>query len=191
MIDPLQQPCPPLRFGDAIFTHDPGFISWRIRSATNGWSNHMAVVMDDERAVQATLGHGVHYAPTTSLTRRPCLVCRPQSASGGAYIFTDEQEAACWRFLLPELGSLYDTKAIAGFLLFSYRNLWNNPQGWFCSELGAECYRQAGFPLFNGTVDGASVSPTACAVSGRLQPLWHSLPPAVTRHMRLEGVHHR
>ena len=179
---------PPLKFGDVLAFHDSGFVSWRIRSRTNGWANHVAFVADPAVLWHSTFGKGLHSTGTGPLLERNLVILRPQTSLGLDWSFTQEQKDAAWAMFLAEQGSGYDTSAILGFLFLSYRNRWQNPDGWFCSEWVTAVLLACGVPLFNVCADMASVSPTDVGVAGRLKPIWYRLPEKVAKTMPLTGV---
>jgi hypothetical protein len=183
-------PCPELRFGDEIYFHDPGFISWRIRAKSHGPFNHAAYCMNGSVATEAKMIGGLVETEIAKLIVRPCIVLRPQNSLGCDFVFTDWQKTAAREFWLQERGSGYDLKAIAGFMFLSWRNTWQSDEQWFCSEWNTAIANRAGVRAFNGLHDQGSIHPSARAVSPALRPIWHRLPEYLTKHMDLNGVPH-
>ena len=177
----MKEPRPPLQFGDVLAYHDKGFVSYMIRRKSNGWANHVALALDEDRILHAHMGKGLHTAGLETVDGQPVAVLRPASPE---FAFDLRHDYMKW--LDGELGSKYDKKAIVGFLLGSYHNFLNDPKGWFCSEIVTESLNRLDFHLFNVLADTGSVSPTDVAVSYRLRLLWHNLPARLTKLMPVE-----
>lgn len=183
---------PPLRFGDCICFHDSGFVSWRIRSRTNGWANHVAFVASPSIIWHSTFGKGLHslLIERLELHKRNAVILRPYNSMGQPWEFSEAAQNRAWEFFAAEQGSKYDVGAIAGFLFLSYRNRWQNPDGWFCSEWHAAVSAAAGLDLFSPCADAASISPADCGNASAYRPIWYRLPAKVAENMRLAGVPH-
>lgn len=179
---------PRLQFGDEIYFHDPGFISWQIRAKSHGPWNHVAVCMDGTVATEAVFG-GMRETPIPQLIeKRYCVVMRPLNPLGFDRTFSDTEKRNAWDFWLRERDSGYDVKALAGFLFLSYRNRWQSDKQWFCSEWATALGNRCGVRAFNDTVDAGMVSPVMRASSPVFRPVWYRLPSYLTKFMNLNGV---
>lgn len=179
---------PACKFGDRLAFFDSGFVSWRIRQKTNGWCNHIAFVANPTTVWQSTFGKGLHEAQLLPLLDRNVVILRPRNSLGLDYSPSQANIDAATAFWLAENGSRYDFPAILGFLFLSYKNRWENPNGWFCEEWVDAVSDKAGIRCFNGLVDRASLSPTAGAIAANLRPIWYRLPTEIRKGMDLEGV---
>ncbi|CUA82081.1 MULTISPECIES: YiiX/YebB-like N1pC/P60 family cysteine hydrolase [Gulbenkiania] len=110
--------------------------SWLIRLGTwSAWS-HVALV-DGDRVIESVMGHGVRSVPLSSAIARASdhvMVSLP--AHNAAAIIAAAR---------TQLGKPYDYTAILGLGL--HRD-WQEDDAWFCSELVAWAFQQAGEPLF-------------------------------------------
>ncbi len=119
-----------------LFTTTNGPLSWAIRVCTwSAWS-HVALVAGDQ-VIESMPGHGVRRVPLAGAIQcadRYELATMP--ARDPARII----EAAA-----SQIGKPYDYEAIGGLGL--HRD-WQQADAWFCSELLAWSFHQAGEPLF-------------------------------------------
>ncbi|ASL74681.1 YiiX/YebB-like N1pC/P60 family cysteine hydrolase [Ralstonia nicotianae] len=119
-----------------LFTTTNGPLSWAIRVCTwSAWS-HVALVAGDQ-VIESMPGHGVRSVPLAGAIQcadRYELATMP--ARDPARII----EAAA-----SQIGKPYDYEAIGGLGL--HRD-WQQADAWFCSELLAWSFHQAGEPLF-------------------------------------------
>ena len=115
-------------------THLPA--SWLIRAGTwSSWS-HVALV-DGDHVIESVMGHGVRRVPLGSATHR---------ASRHALVnLSAHNPALIIATAAGQLGKPYDYSAILGLGL--HRD-WQEEDAWFCSELVAWAFHQAGEPLF-------------------------------------------
>lgn len=60
----------------------------------------------------------------------------------------DETEAKIMQYLRDQIGKPYDYMAVAGM---PFRQDWQSDNRWFCSELIAAAFAQAGIPLLDAT----------------------------------------
>lgn len=121
-----------------LFTRRHHLGSVAIRTATwSPWS-HVDVILPDGRMIGATLEHGVAFATLGERLRK---------ASRAAVVeFPAADPDAVYAALLSQLGKPYDWTAIAGMVIRN-RN-WQEDDSWFCSELIAWAFSQAGQPIF-------------------------------------------
>jgi len=68
-----------------------------------------------------------------------------------------------------ELGKPYDYTAVFSQIIFGRD--WQRPDSWFCSELIAWCFQEAGFPLFPPHVTFSLITPRDLLLSARLHRL--------------------
>ncbi|ARS57413.1 hypothetical protein BC427_15600 [Ralstonia solanacearum FJAT-91] len=119
-----------------LFTTTNGPLGWGIRVCTwSAWS-HVALVAGDQ-VIESMPGHGVRRVPLAGAIQcadRYELATMP--ARDPARII----EAAA-----SQIGKPYDYEAICGLGL--HRD-WQQADAWFCSELLAWSFHQAGEPLF-------------------------------------------
>lgn len=123
-----------------LFSNQRDLLSRAIRIAT--WSNwsHVALV-DGDRVIEALAPRGVQINDTDHVTMRSHeyalvdLPCRDPEA-----VLTAAASQA---------GKPYDYTALLGMAL---RRNWQEDDAWFCSELIAWAFAQAGEPLFRPEV---------------------------------------
>lgn len=115
-------------------THWPA--SWLIRAGTwSAWS-HVALV-DGDQVIESVMGHGVRRVPLYSAIRRASRhTLVSLQARNPALIVSAAAE---------QIGKPYDYTAILGLGL---HHDWQEDDAWFCSELVAWAFQQAGEPLF-------------------------------------------
>ena len=176
----MKVPRPPLQFGDVLAYSNRGFISYMIRRKSNGWANHVAFVVDEDKILHARMGKGLVIEGLESVDDQPCALLRPASPE---FAFDLRHDYMKW--LEGELGSKYDKISILGFMVGSYHNFLNDPNAWFCSEIVTESLNKLDYHLFNVLADTGSVSPTDVAVSYRLKLIWHNLPEHLTNLLPL------
>lgn len=107
-----------------------------IRAATWSRWSHVALV-DGDTVIEATVLHGVRRGSAVAAIARAsrcALVALPSRAP-----------AAVIAAAASQLGKPYDWTAIIGLGL---RRDWQEEDAWFCSELVAWAFQQAGEPLF-------------------------------------------
>lgn len=111
-------------------------LSWAIRACTWSEWSHVAIV-DGDSVIESIALHGVvesglhdrqHQDPRWKMVEIPC-------AHPGAVIAAARSQ----------LGKPYDYTAIVGLGL---HRVWKDADSWFCSELVAWAFAQAGLPLF-------------------------------------------
>lgn len=111
-------------------------ISWIIRAGTwSPWS-HVDLVMPDGSLLGARAGDGVQVrskSPASHAQRYSVDV-----SHAVAYAVIKKAES--------QVGKPYDWTGIAGFIV---RRNWQKDDAWFCSELVAWAFAEAGRPLVN------------------------------------------
>ncbi|WP_197329516.1 YiiX/YebB-like N1pC/P60 family cysteine hydrolase [Ralstonia syzygii] len=119
-----------------LFSTTSSPLSWVIRACTwSAWS-HVALV-DGDQVIESIPGHGVRRVLLTEALRDTShheLVSLPGRAA------MQVLAAAASQIGLP-----YDYSAVLGIGL--HRD-WQEEDAWFCSELIAWAFQQAGVPLF-------------------------------------------
>lgn len=119
-----------------IFTRQRTVASALIRAFTwSAWS-HVAIVVGD-RVIESALGEGVREVSLATLKR-----------TASRFEFLDIPCAQADQVVAAahtQLGKPYDLSAILGLLS---RSDWQVDDAWFCSELIAWAFAQAGVPLF-------------------------------------------
>ncbi|MCW3482121.1 YiiX/YebB-like N1pC/P60 family cysteine hydrolase [Neisseriaceae bacterium JH1-16] len=119
-----------------LFTTTRLPLSWLIRAGTWSTWSHVALI-DGDSVIEAAAGHGVRRQGLAETLRRAshhAFVALPVT-NGHAVV-----DAAA-----SQLGKRYDYSALAGLGL--HRD-WQSDDAWFCSELVAWSFQQAGSPLF-------------------------------------------
>ena len=127
--------------------------AWLIRKATWARFSHVDFVLPDGRLLGARGFGGV-------TIREPGEYSRCQRFRVAAPVSVLDIAAS-------QIGKPYDWGAIAGF---ATRRNWQDPQRWFCSELIAWAFQEAGFPLLR-TMDSHKISPRDLLLSPYLTPV--------------------
>lgn len=110
-----------------------------IRAVTWGRYSHVALMVDANTVVEATGGGGVQATPLEKLMARSMDFCIVEvNVPRGT---SDKVKAA----VRSQLGKPYDWWGIAGL---SIRRDWQDSTNWWCSELVAWAFQEAGAPLF-------------------------------------------
>lgn len=112
------------------FSTTKGIGSRVIRWATWSPFSHVDLVLDDGRLLGATARYGV-------------TVRDPEPTSACAR-FQVEAPAAVVSMASSQIGRPYDWPGIFGY---GFRRSWQAQDSWFCSELIAWAFQEAGFPL--------------------------------------------
>lgn len=110
--------------------HKPG--AWLIRKFTWSPFSHVDFVLPDGRLLGARGAGGVQI-------REPELFAKLAR-------FQVDAPAAVLELAKSQIGKPYDWGAIAGFVA---KHDWSSEHAWFCSELVAWAFHQAGCPLLN------------------------------------------
>lgn len=129
--------------------------SWLIRKFTWSDYSHVDIVLPDGRLLGA-MSDGVAIRepyPCDRVARYKLDI--PMISHDLAKIFAEDQ-----------LGKDYDWPAIFGMII---RNNWQQPDRWFCSELVAWAFQQAGSPLIND--QGHRITPRDLLLSPFLIPV--------------------
>ena len=104
-----------------------GFLSW-------SWASHVDFVLPDGRLLGAlALGGGVQYHEAKGYTR--------------IERYTVDAPSTVLDIAQTQIGKPYDWSGVFG-MIFRDRD-WENQDKWFCSELVAWSFKQAGYPLLN------------------------------------------
>ena len=119
-----------------VFTAGMGWTGFVTRFATWGTAGHVAFELPDGRYLDATpsLGVAVHEGLAGEIVGRFTVSCEPDV----------EAHALAWAHLQAEEHKVYDWTALIGMAV---RRDWHNPSAWFCSEIVAQAFEYAGFPL--------------------------------------------
>ncbi|WP_368566281.1 YiiX/YebB-like N1pC/P60 family cysteine hydrolase [Pseudoxanthomonas sp. UTMC 1351] len=121
---------------ELFFTKRRSLGSKLIRLGTwSPWS-HVGFRVGD-RVIESTAGHGVR-----EVSWRDAV--RPEDRRAAMYLRCARPDAVL-AAARSQLGKPYDTSAILGFI---GRRDWQEPDSWFCSELVAWAFAQAGYALF-------------------------------------------
>jgi uncharacterized protein YycO len=104
--------------------------SWLIRQFTWSDYSHVDIVLPDGRLLGARLDGGVSIQPPGSFEE--CVR------------FEVDAPNDVIRHVMSQIGKPYDYAAIFGII---FRRNWHNPKKWFCSELVAWAFEEAGHPL--------------------------------------------
>lgn len=119
-----------------LLTSGKGASGALIRFYTFSRLAHAAFELDDGTVLDATPRHGVsvHATVAGKFVVAYTVDCEPVAAA----------RAAEWA--RTQIGKPYDWSGIVGLVA---RRDWHNPGRWFCSELVAAAFEQAGRPLLN------------------------------------------
>jgi uncharacterized protein YycO len=116
-----------------------------IRAATWDWCSHVSFALDfdpqfgEHVLLDATSHHGV--------ALRPVSTDRFRKAQYYQFLGDQKVVAKAVEWTRTQLGRPYDWSGILGIALRE-RN-WHEDDSWFCSELVAEAFIQAGVPLLD------------------------------------------
>lgn len=138
-------------------------LSALIRACTWSTWSHVALVDGDE-VIEATAPAGVR--------RYPVLAAIEHAKRAAVVDLPCRDPASVIEAAASQIGKPYDYAAIVGIGL--HRD-WQQDDRWFCSELVAQAFEQAGQPLFRGEVL-RRVTP---------QHLWMLAPAAVSPQFQL------
>ncbi|CBJ43030.1 YiiX/YebB-like N1pC/P60 family cysteine hydrolase [Ralstonia solanacearum] len=119
-----------------LFTATHGPLSWAIRACTWSEWSHVALVAGDQ-VIESMPGHGV----------RRVLLTRAIQRAGRYELVTlpTQDPERIIAAAASQIGRPYDYSAVLGIGL--HRD-WQEDDAWFCSELIAWAFQQAGTPLF-------------------------------------------
>ena len=130
-------------------------IAWYTRSVYT----HVDIVRTDGWLLGARIRGGVMVRSPTYATFKRCIRFTTTLST--------DQERMFWTAATSQIGKPYDWTGIVAFV--ADRN-WRDPGHWFCSELVAWCFEQAGVPLLR--VAGADkVTPRDLTTSLLISPL--------------------
>lgn len=142
-----------LQFSNKTGGLHPGV--WAIRLATWSWASHVDFVLPDGRLLGARPGGGVNL-----LLHRDADYGRIERFS----VNTDHAGLII-AHARAQTGKPYDWLALIGHVV---RRDWQRTDSWFCSELIAWAFEQAGDPLFRQKKHHR-ITPRDLLLSGRLQ----------------------
>lgn len=131
--------------------HLPG--SWLIRRFTWSPFSHVDLVLPDGRLLGARGSGGV--------------AIRDQDEFSAVAQFQVDAPASVLDIAASQVGKPYDWEALAGFVS---RRDWQDNDSWFCSELVAWAFAQAGSPLLR-TTNLNRITPRDLLLSPLLMPL--------------------
>lgn len=136
--------------GDIICTHTGGLVPWLIRRLSRSEWSHVALYIGGGEMVEA-LGAGVVRRSVQAYEGRRrsryCMAWRPDCP--------EEVKARACQNAVEAIGYKYDYSAIWGIWLAIWQYRINRPNKkqessrFFCSELVAVAFHQAGHDLFN------------------------------------------
>ena len=111
-----------------------------IRALTwSDWSHAALISSDGKYVIEATGSHGVRKDTLEALVDR--------SSRFKIFEFEVEDSNKIWAIAEDQLGKPYDWTAVIGIV---FSRDWSENDRWFCSELVAYCFSQAGSPLVRG-----------------------------------------
>lgn len=127
--------------------------SWFIRQFTWSRFSHVDFVLPDGRLLGARGVGGVK-------------IRQPEPFDTMARFQVDAPESVL-AMARSQIGKGYDWAAIAGFML---KHDWSDKKAWFCSELVAWSFEQAGYPLLNAQ-HLSRITPRDLLLSLEVKPL--------------------
>lgn len=133
------------------FSAQNDIASWAIRRFTWSQYSHVDLVLPDGSLLGARTAAGVSIAPA-----HPCH---------RAARFTVDAPDEVLAIAKGQIGKPYDWSGIFGMIS---RSDWQQPDQWFCSELVAWAFQQAGMPLINAQTH--RITPRDLLLSPYLQP---------------------
>jgi len=124
------------------------------------WSDfsHVDLVLANQDLLGARMSGGVRIRKGTERTFS-------KVAQFGVHVPATIEEQVI-AFLFGQIGKPYDWGAIFGLV---FRRNWQKTDSWFCSELIAAAFQQAGFPLLRETLN--RITPRDLVMSPLLLPL--------------------
>lgn len=108
-----------------------------VKLATWSWCSHVDIVLPDGRLLGAVPRYGVSI--------RDLLDSKPDTRYEDYLVNAPADRVI--QCAMQHLGKPYDWRGIVGF---GTRRDWHHPDRWFCSELVAEAFSEAGVPLLRG-----------------------------------------
>lgn len=132
------------------FTTKPLPFAWLIRTATWSRISHVDFVLPDGRLLGARGSGGV--------------AIREPGEYSHCERFHVEAPADVLKLAASQIGKPYDW---AGILGFATRQNWQSEDKWFCSELVAWAFQEAGFPLLRAE-RASRITPRDLLLSNRL-----------------------
>ncbi len=161
------------REGDVLLFRGKGLFSHGIRWITDSRYSHAGLTHIYEGRVYCleAVGSGVRLVLMSVLV---------DHYEGGIDYFqhvaaTEAQRKKAIEFAFPQLGKLYDKPGIARFfwaLVTKHMEPLRRDELWYCSELVAAAYHEAGAPLLADEHPEAYVSPADLAGSAQLRHLF-------------------
>ncbi len=136
-----------MRSGDVLLFCGCGLLSWLIRNFTHSEYSHAGILYryHDRVYCLEAVGKGVRLAPVSRL-----LDHYPDGIFYCGLAASEPARETAIDFGFQQLSLPYDMIGLVRFALaviFCLRRPFRQPERWFCSELVAEAYRKAGFPL--------------------------------------------
>ena len=164
-----------IKRGDLVFVHSSGFVGWGIRFLTQSEINHVAIYLGDGKLIEAQLGKGVQYNTLDSYISDKSNY-KVYAGNLSPVITNDIIEKAI-TIAESELTKSYDLFGQLGVLLkiivnavglgslvqFYGKNVAQNTNAFWCSELADYAYDTAGFKLTD--VDQRYATPQDLAIS--------------------------
>ncbi|MDE1905014.1 MAG: hypothetical protein KGH75_01005 [Rhodospirillales bacterium] len=137
------------------FSGGEGWEGAIVRWWTWSWAGHVGIDLGDGRVIDATPGPGV--------------AVRAVAAGRGDRMFgvrcSERTAARVVAWARAQVGKPYDW---GGVLAFLARRDWHDPRAWFCSELVAAAFEEAGEPLLR-TAHLERVSPRDLLLSTKIE----------------------
>ena len=93
-------------------------------------------IIDGDEVIEAAAFHGVRARPLEDMLNK---------ASKFAILTLPGDEAAVVAAARSQIGKPYDWQGVAGI---GFRRRWQDEDAWFCSELVAWAFAEAGTPMF-------------------------------------------
>jgi len=123
------------------FSSAKTFASWLVATWTGTWTSHVEFVVSEGQYLGSDMETGVafvddQYYIDTHLKREEYVKVK----------VTQEQYDIIYQYARSQIGKDYDTWALIGNL---FRRNWQETKKWFCSELIAKSFKEAGYPLMN------------------------------------------
>lgn len=153
-----------------IFYEGMSFVSKAIKWRTNGIYSHVGEILDTKTLFELSAWEGVNRKGERGVVGISSPECHRRGTPYDVYSIevSNDQYNAFKLAKQKRKGAKYDYLGILGFA--TNKAKFNKRDKWFCSELEAQCCKEANIPLFNWNIKFPELtSPSDFASSPILQ----------------------